>query len=81
MTSVMFFVSMETGAAVANSVVSNASAQTAILFMIYKIVKDDGTKINKLWYFLSFCMLIISPFFLAISERTLEYHEITLDDC
>ena len=33
----MFFVSMETGAAVANSVVSNASAQTAILFMIYKI--------------------------------------------
>ena len=39
-----------------------------LIIMIYKIVKDDGTKINKLWYFLSFCMLIISPFFLAISE-------------
>lgn len=38
------------------------------IILIMKMIKGKDTKINKAWYFLSFGMLFISPFFLAISQ-------------
>lgn len=39
-----------------------------LIILIYKTVKTENTKANKLWYFLSFGMLFASPFFLSFTQ-------------